>query len=390
MRAAERARVGLIDPPEFRRLLFDTPIAFQRVIRAFRPVMERLGAAEQQREKLAALGPACRPGWRTSSTTRPRPRSAPPPGLADALDVLDGVMREFVESGVERAEAEAFLVLKAEAIARATDAVARDGLDGRRRRGRDRRVAGGARRRRGVAAGRAARLRRARRRVARGRRRPGRRGAPDRRALDRHHAHRPHAERRPARLDRSACRSSCKAIKAYTYMDQAALQEVDVHEGIDATLTILNHKLKHTRIAVERRLRRRPAARVRLRVRAQPGLDEPARQRDRRARRDRHDHDRHRAVARQRRRGADLRRRPGHPRRSAAPRLRAVLHHEGRSAPGTGLGLDTTRRIVRERHDGDVRLDSRPGRTTFTVRLPRAPAQGLGGATDASAATARS
>ena len=40
---------------------------------------------------------------------------------------------------------------------------------------------------------------------------------------------------------------------------------------------------------------------------------------------------------------------------------------------GTGLGLDTTRRIVRERHDGDVRLDSRPGRTTFTVRLPRSP-----------------
>jgi CheY-like chemotaxis protein len=43
-----------------------------------------------------------------------------------------------------------------------------------------------------------------------------------------------------------------KAIKAYTYMDQASLQEVDVHEGLDATLTILGYKLKHTRIAVER------------------------------------------------------------------------------------------------------------------------------------------
>jgi hypothetical protein len=31
------------------------------------------------------------------------------------------------------------------------------------------------------------------------------------------------------------------------------LHEVDVHDGIDATLTILNDKLKHTRIAVERR-----------------------------------------------------------------------------------------------------------------------------------------
>ena len=43
------------------------------------------------------------------------------------------------------------------------------------------------------------------------------------------------------------------AIKAYTYMDQADLQEVDVHDGLEATLTILHHKLKHTQIAVERR-----------------------------------------------------------------------------------------------------------------------------------------
>ena len=40
---------------------------------------------------------------------------------------------------------------------------------------------------------------------------------------------------------------------------------------------------------------------------------------------------------------------------------------------GTGLGLDTAARIVRDRHDGDVRLDSQPGETVFTVRLPRAP-----------------
>jgi len=39
---------------------------------------------------------------------------------------------------------------------------------------------------------------------------------------------------------------------------------------------------------------------------------------------------------------------------------------------GTGLGLDITRRIVR-RHDGQVELDSRPGRTEFRVTLPAAP-----------------
>ena len=36
---------------------------------------------------------------------------------------------------------------------------------------------------------------------------------------------------------------------------------------------------------------------------------------------------------------------------------------------GTGLGLDTTYRIVR-RHDGAIGFDTRPGRTRFSVRLP--------------------
>jgi len=40
---------------------------------------------------------------------------------------------------------------------------------------------------------------------------------------------------------------------------------------------------------------------------------------------------------------------------------------------GTGLGLDTTLRIVRDRHHGDVALTSRPGETAFTVRLPHSP-----------------
>lgn len=35
-----------------------------------------------------------------------------------------------------------------------------------------------------------------------------------------------------------------KAIKVYSYMDQAPLQEIDVHEGIESTLTILGHKIK--------------------------------------------------------------------------------------------------------------------------------------------------
>ena len=37
---------------------------------------------------------------------------------------------------------------------------------------------------------------------------------------------------------------------------------------------------------------------------------------------------------------------------------------------GTGLGLDTARRIVVERHDGSLSVRSQPGATTFLVRLP--------------------
>jgi signal transduction histidine kinase len=37
---------------------------------------------------------------------------------------------------------------------------------------------------------------------------------------------------------------------------------------------------------------------------------------------------------------------------------------------GTGLGLDITRRIIVDRHAGDVTFESRPGATTAIIRLP--------------------
>jgi signal transduction histidine kinase len=35
-----------------------------------------------------------------------------------------------------------------------------------------------------------------------------------------------------------------KAVKSYTYLDQAPLLEVDIHDGLENTLVILQHKLK--------------------------------------------------------------------------------------------------------------------------------------------------
>jgi len=37
---------------------------------------------------------------------------------------------------------------------------------------------------------------------------------------------------------------------------------------------------------------------------------------------------------------------------------------------GTGLGLDIARRIVVERHHGQITIDSRPGQTILRVQLP--------------------
>jgi signal transduction histidine kinase len=42
------------------------------------------------------------------------------------------------------------------------------------------------------------------------------------------------------------------AIKEYSYMDRAAMQEVDVHQGLENTLTILGHRLKGGGIKVVR------------------------------------------------------------------------------------------------------------------------------------------
>jgi signal transduction histidine kinase len=40
---------------------------------------------------------------------------------------------------------------------------------------------------------------------------------------------------------------------------------------------------------------------------------------------------------------------------------------------GTGLGLSTSYSIIVDKHNGAISLESRPGLTRFTVRLPIGP-----------------
>ena len=42
------------------------------------------------------------------------------------------------------------------------------------------------------------------------------------------------------------------AIKDYSFMDQAPLQIIDIHQGLENTLTILNYRLKQQSITVQR------------------------------------------------------------------------------------------------------------------------------------------
>jgi signal transduction histidine kinase len=39
-----------------------------------------------------------------------------------------------------------------------------------------------------------------------------------------------------------------KAVKNYTYMDQAPLQEINLHDGLETTLTVMRHKLKNVEV----------------------------------------------------------------------------------------------------------------------------------------------
>jgi C4-dicarboxylate-specific signal transduction histidine kinase len=39
-----------------------------------------------------------------------------------------------------------------------------------------------------------------------------------------------------------------KAVKSYSYMDQSPMQDIDVHEGLESTLTMLGHKLKNATV----------------------------------------------------------------------------------------------------------------------------------------------
>jgi signal transduction histidine kinase len=158
------------------------------------------------------------------------------------------------------------------------------------------------------------------------------------------------------------------AAKQYTQMDRAPLQSFDVHDGLDATLTMLGHKLGDGIEVVRDYDRSLPP------IPAYPGelnqvwtnlIDNAVDAMDGRGtltvrtRRERDD----RLAVEIGDTGAgvpdDVRTRVFEPFFTTKP-----------IGKGTGLGLDIAWRIVVGRHRGDIQVESMPGDTRFEVLLP--------------------
>jgi signal transduction histidine kinase len=157
------------------------------------------------------------------------------------------------------------------------------------------------------------------------------------------------------------------ALKSYSYLGQAPEQQaVDIHEGLDNTLVILRHKLKGG-IEVVRDYGDLPP------VPAHGGelnqvwtniLDNAAGAMNGQGS----------ITIRTRRDGnwavIDITDDgPGIP-AQVVPQVFDPFFTTKAPGEGTGLGLSTTYSIVTEKHRGQIAVVSRPGATTFTVRLP--------------------
>src|SRR6202140_3407645 len=158
------------------------------------------------------------------------------------------------------------------------------------------------------------------------------------------------------------------AIKEYTYMDQAAVQNVDVVKSLENTLTILNYKLKHG-VAVQRDYQRVPLLvnsfgselnQVWTNI-IDNAIDAMGGKGELRVRTYREDA----CVVVEI--GDDG---PGiSP--EVTPHIFEPFFTTKGVGEGTGLGLDTVQRIVRK-HRGNIQVSSKPGDTRFQVWLPLA------------------
>jgi signal transduction histidine kinase len=366
MQAATPVTLAAIETPAFVELVLAHRAVFETVMGQVRPVVTRVTAFEQGRERLASLGTmAAGLAHELNNPAAAAQRAAA--DMAEALDVLSSTIARFVESGIEREQAEKLIELQREALAGAAEASAARGLDAADAEDdlldalEDLQVP-----------------------------EPWRLAEPlatagvDRAWLQRVAEHAGSATGSAVRwvaasltarnlageLSEATQRMSglVGAVKEYAYMDRGELVEVDIHDGLDTTLTVLGHKLRHTGISVERHydtsLPRMTVYGGELNQVWTNLLDN--------------------AIGALGESGtitlstsleaAYVRVDIADDGPGIAPddieRIFDPFFTTKRAGQGTGLGLDAVRRIIVERHRGSVTVESEPGRTVFHVRLP--------------------
>ncbi len=158
-----------------------------------------------------------------------------------------------------------------------------------------------------------------------------------------------------------------KALKTYTYMDQAPVQSVDVREGLDNTLIILHNKLKRGVTVVREYADDLPVIEAYASELNQVWTNIIDNAIDAmsgkgilviRARRE----DRWVVVEIQ----DDG---PGIPKEIQSKIFDPFFTTKG-PGEGTGLGLNLSLNLVVQKHHGQLTVTSRPGMTCFQVRLP--------------------
>src|SRR5450631_2272055 len=116
MRTETEVRVAVIAPEDFTRLALSQRSVHRKVMQAVRIVSTRTAAREQNRERLASLGTmAAGLAHELNNPAAAATRAAA--DLADALEVLGSTIGSFVESGVERSQAEELVELQRAALA---------------------------------------------------------------------------------------------------------------------------------------------------------------------------------------------------------------------------------------------------------------------------------
>ena len=168
-----------------------------------------------------------------------------------------------------------------------------------------------------------------------------------------------------------------QSMKSYSYMDQAAQQQVEVHDGIEDTLRLFAYKLKKG-ITVERKYSQDLPKIVAFGSElnqvwtnlidnaiyaleeGNPNGDTP-RITIRSCQKDNN------IIVEIEDNG------PGIP-TDVKNRILEPFFTTKPMGKGSGLGLDVVRRVVQNRHQGSLLVESSPGKTVFSVRLPVASA----------------